>query len=87
MAPETTKAKDSAASIFHLLDSKPKIDSSIKEGTTLSTVKGEIELQHVSFKYPTRPDVQIFRDLCFSIPSGKVITSTAACLLTFICLT
>ncbi|RVW47429.1 ABC transporter B family member 9 [Vitis vinifera] len=73
MAPETTKAKDSAASIFHLLDSKPKIDSSIKEGTTLSTVKGDIELQHVSFKYPTRPDVQIFRDLCFSIPSGKAV--------------
>lgn len=32
-----------------------------------------IELKHVGFKYPTRPDVQIFRDLCLSIPSGKTV--------------
>lgn len=35
-------------------------------------MRGDIELQHVSFKYPTRPDVQIFRDLCLRIPSRKV---------------
>lgn len=72
LAPDTTKAKDSAASIFEILDSKPKIDSSSTEGATLEIVKGDIELKHVSFKYPTRPDVQIFRDLCLNIPSGKV---------------
>ncbi|KAL6333125.1 hypothetical protein AAG906_028308 [Vitis piasezkii] len=73
MAPDTNKAKDSTASIFELLDSKPKIDSSSNEGTTLSIVKGDIELQNVSFRYSTRPDVQIFRDLCLSIPSGKTV--------------
>lgn len=72
MAPDTTKAKDSAASIFEILDSKPKIDSSKDEGMTLSSVGGAIELRCVSFKYPTRPDVHIFRNLCLSIPSGKV---------------
>ncbi|KAH7838311.1 hypothetical protein Vadar_024867 [Vaccinium darrowii] len=73
LAPDTRKAKDSAASIFEILDSKPKIDSSSTEGTTLEIVKGDIELKHVTFKYPTRPDVQIFRDLCLSIPSGKTV--------------
>ncbi|KAH9797569.1 ABC transporter B family member 9 [Citrus sinensis] len=73
MAPDTTKAKDSAASIFEILDSKPKIDSSKDEGMTLSSVGGAIELRCVSFKYPTRPDVQIFRNLCLSIPSGKTV--------------
>ncbi|CAA0832375.1 ABC transporter B family member 9 [Striga hermonthica] len=73
MAPDVNKVKDSAASIFEILDSKPKIDSSSEEGTTLSIVKGEIELQHVSFKYPTRPDIQIFKDFCLSIPSGKTV--------------
>lgn len=72
MAPDTTKAKDSAASIFDILDSRPKIDSSSDEGTTLANVKGDIEFQHVSFRYPTRPDVPIFHDLCLTIPSGKV---------------
>lgn len=72
MAPDTNKARDSAASIFELLDSNPKIDSGNNEGMTLSIVKGDIELQNVSFRYATRPDVQIFRNLCLSIPSGKV---------------
>lgn len=71
-APDMAKAKDSAASIFDILDRKSKIDSSLDEGTTLENVKGDIEFQHVSFRYPTRPDVHIFQDLCLTIPSGKV---------------
>ncbi|PSS28982.1 ABC transporter B family member 9 like [Actinidia chinensis var. chinensis] len=73
LAPDSNKAKNSAASIFEILDSKPKIDSSSNEGTTLATVNGEIEFKHVGFKYSTRPDVQIFRDLCLTIPSGKTV--------------
>ncbi|KAJ1414190.1 P-loop containing nucleoside triphosphate hydrolase [Sesbania bispinosa] len=71
LAPDTNKAKDSAASIFQILDSKPMIDSSSNEGITLKTVKGDIELQQVSFSYPTRPNIQIFKDLCLRIPPGK----------------
>ncbi|KAF8018912.1 hypothetical protein BT93_H3721 [Corymbia citriodora subsp. variegata] len=73
MAPDTNKAKDSAASIFSILDSKPQIDSSNDEGITLENVTGNIELEHVSFKYPTRPDVQIFKDLSLTIPAGKTV--------------
>ncbi|KAL0542708.1 hypothetical protein IC582_017782 [Cucumis melo] len=73
LAPDSSKAKDSAASIFEILDSKPKIDSSSSEGVTLTSVIGNIEFDHVSFKYPTRPDIQIFRDLCLRIPSGKTV--------------
>lgn len=70
--PDVIKAKDSAASISGILDSKSKIDSSKDEGMTLLQVRGDIEIQHVSFKYPTRPDVQVLKDLCLTIPSGKV---------------
>ncbi|XP_056175493.1 ABC transporter B family member 9-like [Syzygium oleosum] len=73
LAPDTNKAKDSAASIFSILDSKPQIDSSNDEGMTLENVTGNIELEHVSFKYPTRPDVQIFKDLSLTIPAGKTV--------------
>lgn len=72
LVPDTTKAMDSVASIFAILDRKSKIDSSNDEGMTLPIVKGEIEFQHVSFRYPTRPNVWILKDLCLSIPSGKV---------------
>jgi ATP-binding cassette subfamily B (MDR/TAP) protein 1 len=72
MASDSTKAKVSALSIFALLDRKSKIDSSSNEGLTLDEVKGNIDFRHVSFKYPTRPDIQIFSDFTLHIPSGKV---------------
>lgn len=72
LTPDSTKAKVAAASIFAILDRGSKIDSSDESGTTLADVKGEIELRHISFKYPSRPDVQIFRDLSLVIHPGKV---------------
>ncbi|KAL9994671.1 putative ABC-type xenobiotic transporter [Helianthus debilis subsp. tardiflorus] len=73
LAPDTTKAKSSAASVFAILDRESEIDPSDVSGLTLETVKGDIEIRHVSFKYPTRPDVEIFRDLCLTIHSGKTV--------------
>jgi len=73
LAQDTNKAKDSAASIFNILDSTPTIDSSSNEGRTLEAISGDIDFQHVSFSYPTRPHIQIFKDLCLNIPAGKVV--------------
>ncbi|KAL3827731.1 hypothetical protein ACJIZ3_016533 [Penstemon smallii] len=73
LAPDSTKAKSAAASVFAILDRKSKIDPSDESGMKLENVKGEIELKHISFKYPTRPDVQIFRDLSLTIHSGKTV--------------
>ncbi|KAK9292784.1 hypothetical protein L1049_020764 [Liquidambar formosana] len=71
LGPDFIKAKIAAASIFAILDQESKIDPSDESGITLENVKGEIELRHVSFKYPTRPDIHIFQDLCLTIRSGK----------------
>ncbi|CAN6726732.1 unnamed protein product [Malus baccata var. baccata] len=73
LAPDVSKAKSSAASIFAILDRKSKIDSSDESGTTIENVKGDIKLRHVNFKYPTRPDVLIFQDLCLTIRHGKTV--------------
>ena len=72
-APDSSKAKSATASIFEIIDKKSKIDPSDESGTTLDRVKGELELRHVSFKYPSRPNIQIFKDLSLTIHSGKVI--------------
>lgn len=72
LARDFAKVQNAAASIFRIIDRKSKIDASHEVGTTLEAVEGNIELQQVSFKYPARTDVQIFRDLCLRIPSGKV---------------
>lgn len=73
LAPDSSKAKGAAASVFAILDRKSKIDPSDESGVKLDSIKGEIELRHVSFKYPTRPDIQIFRDLSLTIRSGKTV--------------
>ncbi|KAL6525861.1 ABC transporter B member 11 [Orobanche minor] len=72
-APDSSKAKSATASIFGILDRKSNIDPSDESGTTLENLKGEIELRHVSFKYPTRPNVLIFRDLSLRIHAGKTV--------------
>ncbi|XP_074317748.1 ABC transporter B family member 11-like [Silene latifolia] len=71
--PDIGKAKSAVASIFAILDRQSKIDPSDKSGTTLEQVDGEIEFRHVKFKYPTRPRVLIFRDLCLTINPGKTV--------------
>ncbi|KAH0924543.1 ABC transporter B family member 4 [Brassica rapa] len=73
LSPDSSKADIAAASIFGIIDRESKIDPSVESGRVLDTVKGDIELRHVSFKYPSRPDVQIFQDLCLSIRAGKTV--------------
>jgi ATP-binding cassette, subfamily B (MDR/TAP), member 1 len=72
LAPDSAKAKCAAMSILAIIDRKSKIDPSDDSGLELEDVKGEVEFHHVSFKYPSRPDVQIFRDFCLTIHSRKV---------------
>ncbi|KAL0539171.1 hypothetical protein IC582_023352 [Cucumis melo] len=73
MTQDTTKAKLAAASVFAIIDRESKIDPSNESGLVLSDLKGEIELKHISFKYPSRPNIQIFRDLSLHIHPGKTI--------------
>ncbi|TYG41091.1 hypothetical protein ES288_D12G147200v1 [Gossypium darwinii] len=45
-APDSSKAKSAAASIFAIIDRESKIDPSDESGTTLENVKADIELHH-----------------------------------------
>lgn len=72
MTPAASKAKSSAASVFAILDQKSRIDPSDESGMTLEEVNGEIRFHHVTFKYPTRPNVLIFKDLSLNIHAGEV---------------
>uniref|UniRef100_A0A0E0C6J8 MDR-like ABC transporter n=1 Tax=Oryza meridionalis TaxID=40149 RepID=A0A0E0C6J8_9ORYZ len=73
MASDSTKANESVASILAVIDRRSKIDSSVDEGIILEKVSGTIDLKHVNFKYPSRPDVQVFCDFTLDIPSGKTV--------------
>ncbi|KAF2310356.1 hypothetical protein GH714_007963 [Hevea brasiliensis] len=72
-APDAGKAKSAAASVFAILDQKSKVNSNDDSGIVIENLKGEIEFRHVSFKYPIRPDIQIFKDLSLAIHAGKTV--------------
>uniref|UniRef100_A0A0D9V4I1 MDR-like ABC transporter n=1 Tax=Leersia perrieri TaxID=77586 RepID=A0A0D9V4I1_9ORYZ len=72
-ASDSTKAQESAASLLAVIDRESRIDSSVDEGIILEKVNGTIDLNHVNFKYPSRPDVQVFCDFTLGIPSGKTV--------------
>ncbi|CAJ1949076.1 unnamed protein product [Sphenostylis stenocarpa] len=73
ISPDSGKAKSATAAIFSIIDKKSEIDPRNESGTTLDRVEGEIEFRHVNFKYPSRPKIQIFRDLNLVIHSGKTV--------------
>lgn len=72
LAPNMTDVKTAVNSIFKILDRKTKIDADAP-GKTLDVVRGDIELVHLKFRYPTRSDVVVLRDLSLSIPAGQTV--------------
>jgi len=72
LTPAASKAKCSVASIFAILDQKSRIDPGDESRMTLQEVKGEIEFHHVTFKYPTRPNAFVLKDLSLTIHAGEV---------------
>ena len=51
----------------------PEVYKNEKLNTTVNNKGFDIEFKNVSFSYPTKNDVQIFKNLSFKIPSGKVV--------------
>ena len=60
--------------MFETIKRKPKIDAYDTSGVVLEDIKGDIELRDVHFRYPARPDVEIFAGFSLFVPSG---TTTA----------
>lgn len=56
--------------IFEIIERKPAFAD---EGRTLSEVQGHVEFSKVRFAYPTRPDVDVLKDLSFEIRAGQVV--------------
>ncbi|OQS03065.1 ATP-binding Cassette (ABC) Superfamily, partial [Thraustotheca clavata] len=70
---DMAKAKKAVQSIFGIIDRIPPIDCSASTGTVLSAVKGEIELKHVAFAYPSRPDSKIYKNYSLTIHAGQTL--------------
>lgn len=89
IAPEITRAKTAAQSVFALHDERPSIvtetrpstSSNISNESTLGSAsgvssiskRGELEFRNVSLQYETRPDVFALNDVSFCIKSGEYV--------------
>ncbi|XP_050210134.1 ABC transporter B family member 9-like isoform X2 [Mercurialis annua] len=73
MSLDISRAMEAIASAFSTIDGTPKIDSSSDQGVTPLHIDGNIDFHSVNFTYSTRPDIQIFKNLSFSIPAKKVV--------------
>ncbi|KAL4943698.1 hypothetical protein BDV06DRAFT_189220 [Aspergillus oleicola] len=65
---ELMKGVGAASRLFELQDRQPTISPT--KGTKVVTARGPIRFENVSFSYPTRPAVPIFKELNFEIPQG-----------------
>ncbi|KAL8819769.1 MAG: hypothetical protein Q9223_001868 [Gallowayella weberi] len=65
---ELMKGVGAASRLFELQDRKPTISPTV--GTPVKSARGAIRFENLSFAYPTRPAVNIFKGLDFEIPHG-----------------
>lgn len=67
-----------ADSVFKIVRRVPKIDPYSEKGVKPRFVNGYIEFKHLSFKYPSRPDVEVLHDLSLKIDQGKIVAFVGA---------
>jgi ATP-binding cassette subfamily B (MDR/TAP) protein 1 len=71
LAPDIVKGSHALTSIFEILDRKSAIDPENPLVEEVTRITGEIELKHVSFAYPARPDIHIFTNFDLKIKAGR----------------
>lgn len=78
--PDISSAQGAGSRIIKLLDSIPEIDAESEEGQKIITenVRGQIRLQDIHFRYPTRPGVRVLRGLTLKVEPGTYIALVGA---------
>lgn len=68
-----SKGKAAGYKLMEIIKQKPSIIQDPTNGKCLDVVNGNIEFKNVTFSYPSRPDVIIFRDFSIFFPAGKTV--------------
>ncbi|KAG1657179.1 Multidrug resistance protein 1 [Nymphon striatum] len=85
--PDYTKAKLSAGLMFHMMEMEPTIDSSNPGGIRphrkinvrkacevfSQEIVGEVQLNNIYFRYPSRPDITVLRGLSLYVKNGQTV--------------
>lgn len=67
-----------ASKIFSTIDRVSPLDPESDEGEKLEHVEGTIELRNIKHIYPSRPEVEVIRNMNIVIPAGKVTALVGA---------
>ncbi|GAB4856643.1 Multidrug resistance protein 1 [Ancistrocladus abbreviatus] len=74
LAPDFIKGGRAMKSVFELLDRKTEIEPDDMDAAPVpERLRGEVELKHVDFCYPSRPDIPIFHDLNLRARAGRTL--------------
>ena len=65
--------KQSATSLPAPLGEGPGVRPSEQAGPEKPLIRGTVEYRHVSFTYPTRPDIEVLKDVSFTIRAGEKV--------------
>lgn len=66
-------AQGAAYNIFKTIDRVPVIDSADPGGAKLDNIQGHIVVTDVDFSYPSRPDIQILKNMNVEVKPGQTI--------------
>ena len=69
-------AVGAAQRVFDILDKAPEVNLHL--GQKLPSLSGEIEMRGVNFHYPTRPDVEVLKNVSFHLRPGQTIALVGA---------
>eukprot|EP00922_Rhytidocystis_sp_ex-Travisia-forbesii_P069198 GHVS01103233.1.p1 GENE.GHVS01103233.1~~GHVS01103233.1.p1 ORF type:complete len:1391 (+),score=130.82 GHVS01103233.1:123-4295(+) len=80
-ATDSKKGKVAALTVYDAIDKVPSIDSRNSDGTVLENMRGEVEVNHINFRYPQRPTVPVYRRLKFRMEQGTTVAlvGTSGC--------
>ncbi|KAL8545923.1 hypothetical protein ACS0TY_005877 [Phlomoides rotata] len=71
LAPEIIRGGEAVASVFSVLDRRTRIEPDDPEAEIVESVRGEIELRHIDFAYPSRPNLPVFTDFNLRVRAGR----------------
>lgn len=62
-----------AERIKEVIERKPAIDSEGVEGEEVGEMRGVVEFKDVRFRYPARPEIEVFRGFSLRVEAGKTV--------------
>ena len=73
-----SRAGIAAAELFALIDRGSEINPFNKDGDAPDNIHGAVDIEEVTFSYPSRPRARVLQDFSLRIPAGKT-TALVVC--------